>query len=404
MKTSLILAATLSAVSPAAAITYTTGDILYVAYQNKPAGAEYIVDLGPASRFTTATTTFAVAGPDPADLDAIVGSSGTNIFVGLFGVLDPNAIDALFSINGPKDDFALQNSSFIGAVQQIDSFGDGLASFADGVPSGAADAASFASAQIHSYQGTLNGSFQGSLGGNVAWSVEARLSSSTGVRIVSPVRIHAYTGRNDPIGGTGSRQCIGFFTLGGDGTITYSPDIDCNFVPDDDCTGEGSSCTTGLPGICAAGTTSCQLGSVVCTPDLAPRTETCNTLDDDCDGIPDNVPGAPCTFFVVTPVDGDALDCTSPKTIQPTISWIGAQFDRFKVSIGTDPGFAKGTAVTVAGASPLHLKKGTWGKICRKAANGGELFIRVTGTDLGVRKTDPLRMFSSPVVGVTVMK
>jgi len=495
--------------SPAGAITYNPGDVIYVAYKNNPSGAEYIVDLGPVSLFTAATTTFTLTGPTASDLNTIVGATAPNIFVGLFGVLDPNNQDALFAANGPKDDFALLNSSFIGAVQQVESFGDGLASFGSAVPSGALDAVSFPSAEQHSYQASLNGSFQGSLGGNVAWNVEARLSSGTGIRIATPLKIHAYTGQNNPVAGTSARQCIGFFTLNGDGTISYSPDHDCNFIPDDTCTGGGAACSTGqpgacaagtqtcasgslqcvpnvsasseicdnldndcdgivddfatscglgacastgtctagadscvpgtpaaetcdgidnncdgsldegnpggggvcstaLPGICAAGTTSCQNGGLRCAPDHAPRTETCNALDDDCDGVTDDVAGPACTLFGTAPVEGDVLDCSSPRTIQPTISWNAAQYDKFKVFINTNSGFVAAKGIT-SGKSLLkttswHVPKAAWVSLCRKATNGGGLFIKIHGIDVDVPAKDPLKRFFSPVVPVTARK
>ena len=50
-------------------------------------------------------------------------------------------------------------------------------------------------------------------------------------------------------------------------------------------------CDTGQPAMCAAGTTQCQGGAVVCAPNNA-HTETCNGRDDDCDGVVDD--GAIC--------------------------------------------------------------------------------------------------------------
>jgi hypothetical protein len=221
------------AATPAAAITYNAGDVLYVAYKNNPSGAEYIVDLGPVTLFTTASTTFTLSDVSASDLNTIVGAASPNIFVGLFGILDTSTRDAIFAANGPKDDFSLLNSSLIGAVQQIDSFGQGLATFGSAVPSANPNAVGFPAAVTGSYQATLNASSQGSLGNNVAWSVETRLSSSTGVRISTPARIRAYASRNNPISGVQTRQQIGFFTLNGNGTITYSPDHDGDFIPDD---------------------------------------------------------------------------------------------------------------------------------------------------------------------------
>ncbi|NTX57200.1 MopE-related protein [Myxococcus sp. CA039A] len=68
----------------------------------------------------------------------------------------------------------------------------------------------------------------------------------------------------------------------------------CNGV-DDSCDGQaddgnpsgGEGCATGLPGVCAAGTTACTQGSVVCTQNQAASTEACDSLDNDCDGQAD---------------------------------------------------------------------------------------------------------------------
>lgn len=69
---------------------------------------------------------------------------------------------------------------------------------------------------------------------------------------------------------------------------------------DNDCDGEidngapeaGAPCETGMVGLCAAGTTACENGAVVCVPDSAAMDEVCNGIDDNCNGpIDDNDPG-----------------------------------------------------------------------------------------------------------------
>lgn len=52
------------------------------------------------------------------------------------------------------------------------------------------------------------------------------------------------------------------------------------------CSGSGEACDTGQPGICAAGLTDCAGadGESECRPARVPEEETCNGLDDDCDG------------------------------------------------------------------------------------------------------------------------
>jgi MYXO-CTERM domain-containing protein len=53
------------------------------------------------------------------------------------------------------------------------------------------------------------------------------------------------------------------------------------------CTGGGASCQTGQLGIRADGTMQCQAGVLACVPNNIGVSETCNGLDDDCDGDTD---------------------------------------------------------------------------------------------------------------------
>ncbi len=110
---------------------------------------------------------------------------------------------------------------------------------------------------------------------------------------------------------------------------------ECNKV-DDDCNGQvddgnpdgGGACSTGKQGICAAGTDNCQNGALVCVQNLQPKTETCNKLDDDCDGVVDDGNpggGGACTLASLQgecktgaqACTGGSLTCTQtvfPKT------------------------------------------------------------------------------------------
>ena len=54
------------------------------------------------------------------------------------------------------------------------------------------------------------------------------------------------------------------------------------------CVTVGEACATGLAGICATGTTQCVDGAVVCVQTNQSQPETCNGVDDDCDGVVDN--------------------------------------------------------------------------------------------------------------------
>jgi MYXO-CTERM domain-containing protein len=83
------------------------------------------------------------------------------------------------------------------------------------------------------------------------------------------------------------------FEDGNTSTTTWSNDGDFNddvfFVTGISCNGGGQPCDTGLPGICAAGLTQCVVGGgTTCQQLNQPKTtETCNGLDDNCNGMVD---------------------------------------------------------------------------------------------------------------------
>jgi hypothetical protein len=76
-------------------------------------------------------------------------------------------------------------------------------------------------------------------------------------------------------------------------------DNDCDGTSDEDFTPQG--CGTGLPGICSAGTTTCEAGALLCQPDEQPRSEICDDgLDNDCDGATDYGDGEDCATISLT--------------------------------------------------------------------------------------------------------
>jgi hypothetical protein len=65
-------------------------------------------------------------------------------------------------------------------------------------------------------------------------------------------------------------------------------DNDCDGTPDNGNPGADEACATGFPGECSAGTTACVTGKIVCNQKVFPSAETCDGLDNDCNGEVDN--------------------------------------------------------------------------------------------------------------------
>jgi hypothetical protein len=62
-------------------------------------------------------------------------------------------------------------------------------------------------------------------------------------------------------------------------------DNNCNGAADEGDPGGGASCSTGLPGVCGAGSQTCVSGTLVCQQTVQPGVEICgNNIDEDCDG------------------------------------------------------------------------------------------------------------------------
>ena len=64
-------------------------------------------------------------------------------------------------------------------------------------------------------------------------------------------------------------------------------DNDCDGATDEGNPGGGGACSTGLSGVCAAGVQQCDAGELVCNQSVAASAETCDGEDDDCDGSSD---------------------------------------------------------------------------------------------------------------------
>jgi hypothetical protein len=65
-------------------------------------------------------------------------------------------------------------------------------------------------------------------------------------------------------------------------------DNDCDGVVDDDVFADNASCSTGRSGVCEEGTRRCVKGQTLCVENTRPGPELCNQKDDDCNGLVDD--------------------------------------------------------------------------------------------------------------------
>lgn len=123
---------------------------------------------------------------------------------------------------------------------------------------------------------------------------------------------------------------------------------DCN-GGDDDCDGlvdEGCACFDGTiqmcgtdVGECSSGTRVCTLGAwSTCVGSTGPAIETCNTLDDDCDGVVDE--GCPAQIAVQFPWNGyntgsahTSATTVTNKPLRPTFRWYAASATSYRLQV-----------------------------------------------------------------------
>jgi MYXO-CTERM domain-containing protein len=84
------------------------------------------------------------------------------------------------------------------------------------------------------------------------------------------------------------------------------------------CSGGGQTCDTGQPGICGPGVTQCTASGVVCQQLSQPKGESCNGLDDDCNGQVDEGDLCPSGFICdkgacVQSCQGGEFNCPPSK-------------------------------------------------------------------------------------------
>ncbi len=91
-------------------------------------------------------------------------------------------------------------------------------------------------------------------------------------------------------------------------------DNNCDGIRDEDNPGGGSSCDTGMLGVCAAGTTACSWGMPICVQNVLASPEDCDGLDNNCNGIVDEGNpggGALCTLPLPGECASGVIACTN---------------------------------------------------------------------------------------------
>ena len=134
-----------------------------------------------------------------------------------------------------------------------------------------------------------------------------------------------HVGAGDPCANTNSfGTCAGVKVCNGAAGLSCTartPAADtCNAV-DDNCDGQtdegnpggGQACNDGLLGVCAAGTTSCSSGAIKCNQNVQPSAEVCDGLDNNCNGSVDELfnVGQACGVGACA---GGVTQCTPDQT------------------------------------------------------------------------------------------
>jgi hypothetical protein len=114
----------------------------------------------------------------------------------------------------------------------------------------------------------------------LSWNFPPGATCSGPGTLTAPCQVGALTCQ-----GTSGWACLG--AAGPSAEVCDGVDNNCNGTADDGNPGGGGQCGSNV-GICKFGTNNCVGGKLTCQGGTGPSPETCNTLDDDCNGTPDD--------------------------------------------------------------------------------------------------------------------
>jgi len=142
-------------------------------------------------------------------------------------------------------------------------------------------------------------------------------------------------------------------------------DDNCDGATDEGNPGGGQPCPTGQPGLCGFGTTVCSGGVVICVPTYSPALEICNGLDDDCDGIADGGP------ISERELSGDPAEEDTPALLQRrdgTVWLVWTKSEKLVYKVSSDGGVSWGQVMAVGPAqesvnTQADLAEGMDGKL-----------------------------------------